>query len=337
MIKISKDLAEIQKKLGLYVDKGRVTGYMEVKGEPVIGFKPDVSRIKPLKKVSSFEGQFLAVDCSTRTLKRANNWGVYLMRPSYALVKWRNVEWGYEERLYAAVGDMYARRHLLEDYRMELESHMALKIVQTKFQTVFDGHNNVRRHYVLLDGGSYFGGERKFRVSLYEECKDREICLLAISKNSSILHDEKGRDFIATTGMLAPYPIWVYPSIKKSNREEHLYGDMSVVKLCQDSGRVFRCDIMEYLTNYEVEELLSPLTFLSEDPRCLGYPIPLFLAHEFSTPSEAMLLHYHDQIENVLEEVGLLDTLRREELACSFPDELHGAKHAFDLEWVERV
>jgi len=332
--RIRGDLAEMEKKLGLYVDKGRVTGAFELREESVISIKPDVSKIKPLEKMNNFEGQFLAVDCSTRTLKRANNWGIYLMRPSYALVQGRNVEWSFEERFCTAVGDTYARRHFLEDCRMELESQTALKIVNAKLQSAYDGHSNACRAYVLLDGGSYFGGERKFRVSLYDQCKKMGIGLLAISKNSPILHDEKGRDFIATTGMLSPYQTWVYPSIKKASRDEHLYGDMSVVKLCAESPRVFRCDIMEYLTNYEIVDLLSPLTFLSEDPRCLGYPIPLFLAHEFSGASETMLLHYLDQIERVLKGAGLLDTLRMEELSCSFADELHGVKYPFSREMV---
>jgi len=332
--RISEDLTEMEKKLSLYVDKGRVPGAVEVREESLIAIKPDISKIKPLKKVNSYDGQFLAVDCSTRTLKRANNWGIYLMRPSYALVKGRDVDWGYEERLCTAVGDTHVRRHFLEDCRLELESQTALKIVNTKLQTVYDGHTNARRTYALLDGGSYFGGERKFRVSLYDKCKELEVCLLAVSKNSPILHDEKGRDFIATTGMLSPYPAWVYPSIKKASRDEHLYGDMSVVKLCEESPRVFRCDIMEYLAHHEIDDLLSPLTFLSEDPRCLGYPIPLFLAHEFSAPSETMLLHHLDCIEKVLKKAGFIDMLRMEELTCSFADELHGIRYPFSREMV---
>ena len=335
--KIKEDLSEMKKKLGLYVDKGRVPSFLNMKQEPLIAVKPDVAKIQPLKRMINYEGQFLAVDCSTRTLKRANNWGVYLMRPSYVIVRGRDVEWGYDERLFTVVGDMHVRRGLLEDCRLELESLMSLNMIEAKFKTFYDGQGSVRRDYVFLDGGSYFGGERKFRVSLYDECKKRGICLLAISKNSSILHDEKGRDLIATTGMISPYKVWVYPSIKKTNMDEHLYGDVCIVKLSEDSDRIFRCDVMEYLTNYDMSNLLSPLTFLSEDPRCLGYPVPLFLAHQFSTPAEAMLLHYHDQIKDVLQEAGLLDSLSREELACNFPDMLHGVKYAFDLEWIERV
>jgi hypothetical protein len=333
--KIMEDLANIKEKLKIYVEKGRVACSVDVKGEPIVAVRPDPLRIKPLRKVSNYEGQFLAVDCSTRTLKRANNWGIYLMRPSCVLVKGRSIEWGYEERLYAAVGDIHVRRRILEDYRLELESQIALRIIRDKFRDLYDGH--APRDYVLLDGGSYFGGERKFRVSLYDECKKRAICLLAISKNSPILHDEKGRDFIAAVSGLSPYPIWVYPSLKKPDKEQHLYGEISVVKLCRDSGRVFRCDVMEYLTEEDIVDVLSPLTFISEDPRCPGYPIPLFLAHNFSRPSEAMLLHYHDEVENFLKAEGLLDLLRLEELACSFPDELHGAKYAFELEWIEHV
>lgn len=335
--KIKADFTEMEKKLGLYVDKGRVAGSLEIKGESMVAVKPEVTKIRPLNKVNGYEGQFLAVDCSTRTLKRANNWGIYLMRPCFAHIKGRNVKWGYEERMCTAVGDAFSRGDYLEDFRVELESQMALWLIHNELNGTYHGNTHARGDYVLLDGGGYFGGGKKFRVSLYDECKKRDINLLALSKRSSILHDEKGRDFLATTGMLAPYPAWVYSYVKEANKEENLYGDISVVKLCWDSPRVFRCDIMEYLGSLDVVELLSPLTFVSEDPRCLGYPIPLFLAHRFSAPSEAMLLHYHDQIENMLKEAGLLDVLKREELTCNFPDELHGARYAFNLEWVERV
>jgi len=94
---------------------------------------------------------------------------------------------------------------------------------------------------------------------------------------------------------------------------------------------------MEYLTNREIIEVLSPLTTVAEDPRCLGYPIALWLAHEFSGSSDSMLLSYHDQIEEALKNAGLLEDLRREELSCSFADELHGIKHAFEWEWIEHV
>jgi hypothetical protein len=91
---------------------------------------------------------------------------------------------------------------------------------------------------------------------------------------------------------------------------------------------------MEYLTGEEVSETVAPLTLVAEDPRSLGYPIPLFLAHEFSGPSESMLLSYHDQVESALAEAGLLDQLRREEFTCSFADELHGVRYAFKREMI---
>jgi len=330
---LQSDLAEMHNKLSTYIEKGRIAESTTVNEESIVAVKPDPSRIKPLRKIGKFNGRFVAVDCSTRTLKRANNWGIYLMRSSYAHVQERSVKWNYMERIYTAVGDSHARRNLLTNVRIELESQMALSLLQTQEIFVYDEHPNARRNYLLLDGAGYFGGDRKYCVSLYDECEKHGVSLLAISKNSPVLHDEKGRDFVATTSMIAPYKLWVYPALRKSNRDEHLYGDISVVKLCETSEHVFRCDVMEYLTTGDIDEILSPLTYLSEDPRCLGYPIPLYLAHEFSSPSDSMLMHYHDMIEEELGEAGLLRVLRQEEQSSSFADELHGIKHAFQWEW----
>ena len=328
MSKISEDLAEMKEKLGEYVNKGRVIGFHEVRKEPVIAVTPDKSKIKPLRKMKSCDVHFMAVDCSTRTLKRANNWGIYLFRTAYALVRRRDVHWDYEERIHTVVGDAYVRRKILQDVRLNLESEIALRLVRDA------GESN----YLLLDGASYFGGERKFWVELYEKCKEEGLKLLTISKQSPMLHDEKGRDLMAATHMLSPsYPMWVYYPVKPANIHEHQYGDVSMVKLSGESPRIFRCDIMEYLRNCEVTELLSPLTFISEDPRCLGYPVTLWLAHDFSVPSDSKLLHYHDQVEETLASAGLLNVLRVEELSCNFPDELHGVKHPFQWERIEHV
>ena len=340
--RISEDLAEMKKKLSEYVDKGRMVGYREVRGEPVIAVKPDESRIKPLRKMDDCNAHFMAVDCSTRTLKRANNWGVYLMRAAYASVEGRNVDWGYEESVTSVVGDRRTRSNFLTDRRLQLESEMALKILYDESRSDLGVGRKTRRRisegdYILLDGASFFGGKRRFHTSLYDEARRKKVNLLTISKQSPTLHDEKGRDFMAATCTLAPYPIWIYHPVREANKDKHLYGDVSLVKLCQDSSRAFRCDIMEYLTNHEVSELLSPLTAMSEDPRCLGYPVTLWLAHDFSAPSDSKLLHHHDQIEETLADAGLLDVLRMEELSCNFPDQLHGVKHPYEWEWIERV
>ena len=330
---IDADFTEMETKLKCYVDKGRVAGGAEVREEPMIAVKPDASLIKPLKKISTYDGSFVAVDCSTRTLKRANNWGIYLMRPAYAIVKKRTVDWGFKERICTAIGDARTRSNFLTDVRIELEGQMALELLQNRTELLYYEYMDPRSNYLLLDGGGYFGGERKFRVSLYEKCKKDGISLLAISKNSPSLHDEKGRDFVATAQSLASYDIWVYHPVRKADKDRSLYGDIAIVKLCADGSHVFRCDIMDYLTQQDISELLSPLTSVSEDPRCIGYPISLYLAHEFSAPSDSMLLSYYDQIEKKLTDAGLLETLRREERSCSFADEIHGVKHAFEWEW----
>jgi len=331
--RVEVDLADMERRLKFYVDKGRVAGSAEVRKEPLISIKPDASLIKPLKKVTTYNGSVVAVDCSTRTLKRANNWGVYLMRASYATVKGRQVDWSYIERLCTVVGDAHVRRSFLQDFRIELESQVALNVLHKAVSDSYHVHGDVRSMYLLLDGGGYFGGERKFRVSLYDECEKRGINLLAISKNSPSLHDEGGRDLVATTYMMAPSDVWVYYPVRKADKDQSLYGDIAIVKLCADSSHVFRCDVMGYLTQQDVVDLLSPLTAVSEDPRCLGYPISLYLAHDFSGPSDSMLLSYHDRIEEKLGDAGLLEVLRREEGSCSFADEIHGVKHAFEWEW----
>lgn len=325
---IKEDLTEMAKRLSLYVDKGWAVESTEVRQEPRFAIPLDKSRIKPLRKVDSCNFKVFAVDCSTRTLKRANNWGVYLLRTAYASIRGRNVDWGFEERIRTTTGDTRMRYRFLEDARVELESMMALNLLRKE-----GGCGDV--DYLLLDGASYFGGERKFRTFLYEKCEGDGVNLLAISKQSPVLHDDKGRDLLAATYGLSLHDIWVYHPVVEAKIREHLYGDISIVKLCADSPRVFRCDIMEYLLREggTVHELLSPLTSLSEDPRCTGYPVTLWLAHDFSQPSDAKLLHYCEEVERTLENADLLDMLRKEEFSCSFADELHGVKYAFKREW----
>lgn len=331
---IISDISDMEKKLKSYVDKGTASDSVQVRDEPLAAVKPDQGLIKPLKRFQNHSGCFVAVDCSTRTLRRANNWGVYLMRSTYAVVRNREVDWGYRERICTTVGDSYGRSNFLKDFRIELESQMALDLLTNPNESVYYDHIDGRGNYMLLDGGGYFGGERKFRVSLYEKCEKMGTRLFAISKNSPSLHDEKGRDFLASVYDISPYGLWIYHPVRKADKDRSLYGDIAVVKLCSESSHVFRCDIMDYLMNDEVSDLVSPLTSISEDPRCVGYPIALWSAHEFSAPSDAALLHYYDQVGQALKRADLADTLRKEELSCSFADELHGMRYPFKMEMV---
>lgn len=324
---VQSDFADMKKVLRSYVEKGQTVGFREVKTEPAISVKPTPAKFTSLKKAKLCDIHFFAVDCSTRTLRRANNWGIYLLRVSYATVKKRIVNWDFKERIKTIKGDPYVRRRILQEKRLQLESEMALGLI----------HQADMNDYILLDGASYFGGERKFNAMLYEECEKRGIKLLAISKQSPRLHDERGRDLIAATYILAPKGRWVYYPVKEANIHEHLYGDVSIIKLSEDSPRAFRCDIMSYLTAHDIPSLITPLSSISEDPRCLGYPVVLWLAHDFSSVSETKLLQYHVQVEEELASAGLLDVLRQEELACNFADELHGVKYAFSWERIGRV
>ena len=328
MSKIQEDLVALKTRLKAYVDKGRQIGFSDIKRQPLIITKPDMNKIKPLKKVKTCASKFVAVDCSTRPLKRAHYWGIYLMRVAYAWVDGRTVNWGYDESIIPSVGDRRHRSNFLIDRRLQLESEMALKLLHEEPIRAESSGETLRGlgegDYVLLDGASFFGGKRGFHTSLYEEALRKKVNLLAVSKQSPVLCDEKGRDFMASTSVLTSYPLWVYHPVKEANMEQHLYGDVSLVKLCEDSQHVFRCDIMDPLASNDVPEFLSPLTSLSEDPRCLGYPVTLWLAHEFSGASNAKFLQYYDLIEKALEEEGILEILRREELSCSFADKLHG-------------
>jgi hypothetical protein len=329
---ISNDLAEMEKKLKHYTQNGISFDSNSFLEEHIVSVRPEASLIKPLKRIADFCGTFAAVDCSTRTLKRANNWGIYLMRTAHVFLKEREVEWNYEERLFTTVGDTKTRSNLLTDYRMELESELALKFLKSENVNCNAKENTI--NYLLLDGGGYFGGRRKFRLSLYEKCEKMGIVLLALSKNSPLLHDEKGRDLIASTSVLSPYDLWAYHPVRVADRGRNLFGDISLIKLCEGSPRVFRCDIMEYLKGRKVEEILSPLTAVANDARCLGYPAPLYLAHEFSGASDTALLHFYDTVEDKLKQAGISKMLALEEQSCSFADELHGVQYAFRREAV---
>jgi hypothetical protein len=329
---VDDDLANMEEKLKHYVQNGISPDLNNVLEEHIISIKPEASKIKPLRKTDKFCGTFIAVDCSTSSLKRANNWGIYLMRTAYVMVKEHKVEWNYEERLCTTIGDFKTRGNLLKDYRMELESELALKLL--KLEDVGCGDKENATDYLLLDGGGYFGGTRKFRLSLYQKCEKMGTILLALSKNSPLLHDERGRDLIASISMLSPYVLWTYHPVRVADRK-NLFGDISLVKLCGGSPRVFRCDIMDYLKGRKVEDILSPLIDVAEDARCLGYPVPLYLAHEFSGPSDTALLHYYDMIEDKLSQAGLSKMLHLEEQSSSFADELHGVHYAFRWEVTE--
>jgi len=323
---ISNSLENLVKKMKIYVEKGQKGLSIEKMAEEkeiFLHFEP--ACLKPLKKIDVSDAQFFAVDCSTRTLKRAHNWGIYLFRATYATVKKREVQWGYKETLEPIFGSLRARQQIMREIRMELESMVAL----SKLDTLKEND------YLFLDGASYFGKKKGFHVSLYEKCREKGIILLAVSKQSPVLRDEKGRDFQAVLLDKAKYPLWVYYPVLKANTKEHLYGDVSVAKLYETSPRAFRIDLMSYLAENEVTELLAPLTAIAQDPRCVGYPVALWLAHDFSKIAEEKLFYYHDLIEKTLGEAGLRDELHREELSCSFADELHGFKYPFQMEWIE--
>lgn len=86
------DLSEIVNTLSQYVKGDFLTDGPEERQNPLLRSKPDVSKLKPLRKLDRTDEKFVAVDCSTRTLRRANNWGIYLLRTTYTLIEGRKVD-----------------------------------------------------------------------------------------------------------------------------------------------------------------------------------------------------------------------------------------------------
>jgi len=332
---LNDDLKSLVRTLKDYVDNGTLNGSaVDMKEPKSISYFPELK--KPLDFLKSFEGKFVAVDCSTKPLMRGNRFGVYLLRVAYASVnpseKENSVTWGpcpLQERICAAKGDEIARRRQLERLRFEYESELA--------ETLLSQLNS--SDYLLLDGISYFGRpeDRRFALALYEKARRKSLNFLAISKNSPSLFDDKGRDLIAQIAVdMSTATAWVYHPIEelKANPHKNRFGDGSLVKLNPESFRIFRCDIMDYLTEGNMMQLLSPLTSISGDPRCLGYPVSLFLAHNFAkVDSEAKLLYYRDLVEEALADVDeeLLKFLKFEEALSNFRSELYGRKYPWEL------
>ena len=188
-------LAEIESTaegLCTYAEKGRVAlNSFETDAEPIMSHEPKLELLKPLKIFSSVNKVFAAVDCSTIPLIRGNNFGAYIFRVSATMVKpltGKEVNWSYEEHFQQVVGNEVHRKSRLQSIRFNYESKVGLPLL----------NKLDRDDYLILDGGSYFGGTRGFNVSLYEECRKRGIKLLTFSKTTQSTLTSKGTDFLAT-------------------------------------------------------------------------------------------------------------------------------------------
>jgi hypothetical protein len=334
LTELEQDLESMVDALKHYMDHGALTPTLVDIDEPkAISYSPQVQ--KPLNFMKTFGGKFVAVDCSTKPLMRGNRFGIYLLRPAYASVDPKNreepVTWGplpAQERICVALGGLRARSYELESLRAEFESELA-DVLLPQLGSL---------DYLLLDGASYFGmpGGRRFSVAVYEKARRRDLKLLTVSKNSPSLLDERGRDLITQIAVGSPSRTsWVYYPIPELRADKkNRWGDVSLVKLNPDSFRIFRCDIMDYLTERDVVQLLSPLTSISDDPRCVGYPISLYLAHDFAkVDSHAKLLYYRDLIEKTLARTDdeMINYLKHEEALSNFRTELYGLKYPWQL------
>jgi hypothetical protein len=330
---VLNEIKSIVESLYEYAEKGRVVDSLVTETEPIMAHELDMGKLKPLKVFSSVDKVFAAVDCSTIPLMRGNTFGAYMFRVASTLVKsqhGKEVNWSYKEHFQPVCGSETYRMAKLRSIRLDYEGRMGLSLLE---------HLNPH-DYLILDGGSYFGGTIGFSENLYEECRKRGINLLAIPKRTQATITLKGTDFLAALLAKHMEGVWFYHPYREANIHEHLYGDISFVKLNASTPMAFRCDIMEYLTDNNLSELISPLTALSQDARCLGYPICLYLAHHFTKTASSKMLHFREVLERELYEKDpdMFRKLLTEERLANFRNQiLYGAKHLWDWEESEVV
>lgn len=297
--------------------------------EPLMVGQLEFGKLRPLKLMSSAPAKFVGVDCSTIRLMGGNRFGVYVLRAAVTLVgRDRKVEMKFEEHVKTVTGDKIRRKRTLENLRLEYESELGLHVANS-----LDGGD-----YLLLDGTSNFGREenqRRFKLELYEKCRGKGIVLLAISKKTTAM-TSRGVDFLSS--LLAEdikERVWLYHPFQEADPHEHLYGDFSFVKLSPLNCVAFRCDVMDYLTGGDLVETLSPLTAISQDARCLGYPICLYLAHNEGKVASPKLLHYRDVVKREVHACDP-DVLRKvliEEVLANFRDQaFYGLKNPWEVQ-----
>ena len=320
---IFKDLETSVSILTRYSTEGRPVSSFTEDMEPIMARAPKIELLKPLKVFHSLMSTFAAVDCSSIPLLVGQNFGAYVLRVSSALVNQeKQVELTHKEHVFTVTGDELRRQKALETARLEYESHMGLFLCEKLAD----------EDYLILDGASSFGGPRRFSVNLYQNAKQRRINLLTLAKNTKAM-TAKGTDFITTLLCESTLDTWLYHPYLEANLEEHRYGDMSFVKLHPSVPAAFRCDISEYLTENDLTDLISPLTALAQDARCLGYPVCLFLAHRNTQMSSPKMLYYRDELEKMLAiQPQTYHKILLEEKISSFRRQMYGVRNVWDWE-----
>ena len=320
---VLKDLQTSVSILARYAEDGRAISSFTEDMEPTMARALRIDLLKPLTLVHTLNGTFGAVDCSSIPLLVGQNFGAYVLRVSSAIVnRDRQVTLSHKEHVFTVTGDELKRQKALEAARSEYESQMGLFLTERL----------VEKDYLLLDGVSFFGGPRRFSVDLYEKAKQRKINLLTLAKNTKAM-TAKGTDFITTLLVERDFGTWLYHPYLKADIKEHRYGDISFVKLHPSALAAFRCDIPEYLTENDIGDLVSPLTALAEDARCLGYPVCLFLAHRNTQVPSPKMLYYRDELEKMLAaQPFIYRKILLEEKVSSFRRQMYGVKNIWDWE-----
>jgi len=334
---LEDDLKQCIEEMKKYVDNGYELTFQTYDEEPftVDGiYQTNFHSLIPVESSS----KFLSVDASFYPLIRANNWVIGVSRCAYVIIEKVNGEWivlseNYQDHIFPVLAPLHKRPFGIWAKLKEYESRMAVSLLDK-----LD-----KEDFCLMDGKALFGsgiGENKYSLDLYYGCRKRDVRLLMIPKKST-LQLSRNRDLLATINRYASklqkegkiggcwiyYPI-TFPKVKD------FYGDISCVKLSPSSNMVFRCDLMDYIVekgkNYMVKTI-SELSTISNDPRCNGYPAPLFLAHERTRIPKAKLLEYLEKLHLKLAENGLLDFLLVEAEIASLRRSLLGLTYDFEM------
>jgi hypothetical protein len=165
----------------------------------------------------------------------------------------------------------------LSTYFRELQEYIALA------DAIWHAHAG---DLVLYDGSfDVFEPLRQALYSVFALAEERQVALLAVSKESSLLWGEEiSLPFVQHTGMagslLAPGRAW-YLSLrdkKVDHGQDRWDGETYIVRFSGLAQSAFRVDAPAYLAD-EIRPALEKIAAYSSSAECLGYPHALFRAH----------------------------------------------------------
>lgn len=129
---------------------------------------------------------------------------------------------------------------------------------------------------ILEDSLLYTPFEKGLTIlkSIYQNCLDKGISLVGISKTTRLRTDfGRSLGLVFEEGeKLFKGKLWYYYPLL-SERKMKIVGEDLIAKLHEDSDRCFRLNICAK----DIEKVLGYIAYFCKDPELLGYPYPLML------------------------------------------------------------